>query len=260
MDTIFPCPNKKLITGLTAAMLWLPAVFVFALSPVEVFAQTPAPDATTRFTSAFADLAQLTGQQITSKDQAKAFCNQERYMADCAEIGKRHGLYKPEQIKDVDTMLAEIKGQVVEELKRCADAACIVGVAQGVAQRFNQKNPELARTLDLTPQKVQEKKAIIEAAQEIGVDAFACRGMDVETASIELLRSCARLARHERVQQYLPEEAKRAAEFADASTNLDESLQRGEFQCGNNTADGCGNFCLNMNTMVMKFPSFAVQH
>lgn len=219
-----------------AVGLLIPAVFVFA--------QTSG--VSTNEAAALQDLSQIAGQEITSTAQAKEICNLERFIADCAAIGKKHNLYKPEEIKTVNAVLAELKGKVVEDLKNCADEACLVDVANRVAKTIAAKNPTVAKQVDLTVAKVEEKRVIVNAAKEAGVGFRQCQAMDLDTASIDLLRACAKLAKDQRVIKYIPEERKQLVQINDSSLQLREALGRGEYQCGdNNTLDGCGNFCLN---------------
>src|SRR3989344_1996722 len=215
---------------------------IFLVSAFFVFAQTidTAPSQ-----AVFDDLSKLTGQEVTRLEQAKAICNVEQFITGCAEIGKKHGLYTADEQKQVDSVLSELKGKIVDDLQKCSTEECLVTVASQLARSFSSKNPTLARQLDLTVAKVEEKKIIVETAKEIGITFEQCRTMDPETASVELLRSCARLAKASRIQRYIPEDAQRLAKTSDASLDLQEALRKGEYQCGDNTLDGCGNFCLN---------------
>lgn len=225
-------------------MLFVSAVLSFTFGAAYSFAQSSVTgDA--RLRASFQDLSRITGAIVSTNAQAKALCNQEKYLADCAQIGKRHSLFTAERIKQVDAVLEEFKGKAVEDLKKCQSAECLVSVASELSSRLTKSAPEVAKQLDLTAQKIEEKKAIVEAAKEIGVDAFGCRDMNPDTASLDMLRGCARLAKHERLRSILPEAARRAAELGDASIRLEESLQRKEYQCGDNTAEGCGSFCLH---------------
>ena len=189
------------------ALAW--AIGVFGMAGVAL-AQTALPDGVTeeQMNAAFKDLSAVYGAPVVRLDQAKAICNEEKYVTDCAQIGKKHDLFSDERTKQVDTLLTEFKGEAVEKLKQCSDAACLVEVATSIARRLNSGNPSVARAVELTPQKVGEKRTIVETAKSIGVDIEACRTMDPDTASVELLRSCARLAKHENVQKYIPQETK----------------------------------------------------
>ncbi|MEK7144356.1 MAG: hypothetical protein AAB794_00630 [Patescibacteria group bacterium] len=213
------------------------------------FAQTTLPEGVTekQMNSALKDLSEVYGAPIVRVDQAKAICNEEQYVTECAQIGKKHDLFSDERAKQVDTLLNELKGDVVEKLKKCDDIACLVDVANSIAGRLNSQNPTFAKAVELTPQKVKEKREIVDAAKTLGVDIEACRTMDPDTASIELLRGCARLAKHENVQKYIPQETKNRAEGADAAIALKESLASGKISCGDNTLEGCGNFCLSLS-------------
>ena len=225
------------------ALAW--AIGVFGMAGVAL-AQTALPDGVTeeQMNAAFKDLSAVYGAPVVRLDQAKAICNEEKYVTDCAQIGKKHDLFSDERTKQVDTLLTEFKGEAVEKLKQCSDAACLVEVATSIARRLNSGNPSVARAVELTPQKVGEKRTIVETAKSIGVDIEACRTMDPDTATVELLRSCARLAKHENVQKYIPQETKNRAEEADAAIALKEDLASGRVSCGDNTLEGCGNFCL----------------
>ena len=223
--------------------LLLTIVGFFLFPAIFVFAQTS--DISINEVSALKDLSQVAGREITEVAQAKEICNLERFLADCAEIGKKHNLYKPEEIKTVNAVLAELKGKIVEDLKNCADEACLVDVANRLAKTISAKNPTIAKQIDMTVAKVGEKKTIIDAAKEAGVNLRECQSMDPNAASIDLLRSCAKLAKDSRVMKYIPEERKQLVQINDSSVNLREALAQGEYQCGDNTLDGCGNFCLN---------------
>src|SRR3989338_2639967 len=221
----------------------------FGLAGVA-FAQTALPEGVTnaQISSALEDLSAVYGTSVVRVDQAKAICNEEQYIVDCAEIGKKYDLFSDDRAKQVDTLLTEFKGEVVEKMKQCDSAACLVDVAASIASRLNSGNPSVARAVDLTPQKVNEKRTIVDTAKSLGVDIEACRTMDPDTATIELLRGCARLAKHENVQKYVPQATKDRACEADAAIALKESLASGQISCGDNTLEGCGNFCLAPST------------
>ena len=220
-------------------------ILAFGIAGVA-FAQTALPEGVTdeQMSSALKDLSAVYGASVVRIDQAKAICNEEKYVVNCAEIGKKHDLFSDDRAKQVDTLLTEFKGEIVEKMKQCDSAACLVDVAASIAGRLNSGNPSVARAVELTPQKVNEKRVIVDTAKSLGVDIEACRTMDPDTASIELLRGCARLAKHENVQKYVPQTTKDRAKGADAAIALKESLASGQTSCGDNTLEGCGNFCL----------------
>lgn len=221
------------------------AIGLFGIAGAALAQVAPPGGATeAQMNAAFKDLSAVYGAPVVRIDQAKAICNEEKYVVDCAEIGKKHDLFSDARTKQVDTLLTEFKGEVVEKMKRCEDAACLIDVAASIAGRLNSGNPSVARAMELTPQKVKEKKTIVDTAKSLGVDMEECRTMDPDTASIELLRGCARLAKHENVQKYIPQATKNRAEGADAAIALRESLASGQLSCGDNTLEGCGNFCL----------------
>ncbi|MBI4089018.1 hypothetical protein HY415_02890 [Candidatus Kaiserbacteria bacterium] len=219
--------------------------FAFGLAGVA-FAQTAPPEGATdtQINSALEDLSAVYGTPVVRLDQAKAICNEERYIVDCAEIGKKHDLFSGDRTKQVTALLTELKGKTIEKLKQCEDVACLVDVATSIAGRLSSSNLSVARAVGLTPQKVEEKRAIVDTAKSLGVDLEACRTMDPDTASIELLRGCARLAKHENVQKYVPQATKDRANETDGAIALRESLASGQISCGDNTLEGCGNFCL----------------
>ena len=237
--------KKKMLGVAIAGTILVPAFFILAQTPANAPAQDQDVAHETSVQAALQDISTLAGQEVTRVEQARAFCNLEEHMTECAEIGKKHDLFTPEEEKQVDTVLIELKGKIVDDLKKCQDEACLVGVANQLARSLANKSPTVARQLDLTSAKIQEKKVILDTAKEVGVDINACHEMDPDTAPIELLRSCAKLAKHAKIQRYIPEEARRRAEISDTSLDLKEALQKGQYQCGDNTLDGCGNFCLN---------------
>ena len=220
-------------------------ILAFGIAGIA-FAQTALPEGVTdaQMNSALKDLSAVYGTPVVRIDQAKAICNDEQYVVNCAEIGKKYDLFSDDRAKQVDTLLTEFKGEVVEKMKQCDSAACLVDVAASIASRLNSGNPSVARAVDLTPQKVNEKRTIVDTAKSLGVDIEACRTVDPDMASVELLRSCARLAKHENVQKYVPQATKDRALGADAAIALKESLASGQISCGDNTLEGCGNFCL----------------
>src|SRR3989338_8079994 len=226
--------------------------FAFTLSGIA-FAQTGDDGVLqTQIDAALSELSTVYGSTVKRVDQAKAICNQEQYFVDCAEIGKRNNLFSKERVEQVDIILTEIKGKFVDELKQCIDVDCLINVATSIANRLNDENSSVAGKVGLTPQIIKEKRIIIDTAKSIGVDFEQCRTMDPDTASVELLRACARLAKHKDIQQYIPENVKKNIGKVDTSIELKESLQKGEFQCGDGTLEGCGNFCLNPSAEARK--------
>lgn len=225
-----------------AGILLVPAMLFFSHARAQ---DTGVPTAEGQIAAALEDLSGVYGEPVTRIDQARAICNLDEYIADCAEIGTRHDLFAPEEKAQVESILEELKGQFTEDLKQCTDESCLVDVANRLARRLQRKDPDLAEELDLTLEKVEEKRVIVETAKEVGVDVEACRTMDPDTAPVELLRACARLAKDKRLEGYISEEARRRANETDTVLLLQESLARGEYQCGDNTSNGCGNFCLN---------------
>lgn len=194
---------------------------------------------------AMEELSKVSGQTITSKEQAHEVCNQEKFLTICAEIGKRYSLYEQAEVKQVDAFLNEIKGTIAQNLQNCQTIECLVGVANDFAKKVATTNPTLAKNFDLTSRIVQEKQAVVQAAKDYGVSFDQCRDMDPESAPVELLRTCAKLAKDSRVHKFVPEQYKQAAEFSDKAVNLRESLAKGEYKCGDGTLNGCGDFCLN---------------
>ncbi|MBI2627221.1 MAG: hypothetical protein HYW77_03180 [Parcubacteria group bacterium] len=240
MDSIYK--NSKTIFSLVVGTgVLLASVF---LLPLIADAQT-ANDS--KVQSAIDDLSSVIGQDITTEDQARALCNQEQYWETCADIGKKHDLYTPEEVKHVNDFLGEVKGKVLNDIKTCPDEECLVKVANELAQKLQAKNPGLAASFDLTAKIIEEKNSVVQAAKEVGVSFRDCETMNPDTAPIDLLRKCARLAKDSRVQNYIPEERRILAEqFEDSATiKLREALSIGKYQCGDNTLEGCGNFCLN---------------
>ena len=212
---------------LTAAAFGVALLLVAATA----FAQTALPEGVSQeqIDGALSDLSEVYGFPVVRVDQAKAICNEEQYLEDCAKIGQKHELFSEDRSEQVDAVLVELKGDSIEKLKQCSDVACLVEVASSIAGRLNKEHPAIARAVELTPQKVGEKRGIVEAAASLGVDIEACRTMDPDTASIELLRGCARLAKHENVQKYIPEKARARAEMSDTPIALKVSSTAGGY-------------------------------
>src|SRR3989344_374207 len=79
--------------------------------------------------AAISDLSKTTGVAVTTEAEAGALCDQEQYLAICAEVGKRHNLYEQSEIKEVDTLLEELKGKTTEDLQKCESVECLGPVA-----------------------------------------------------------------------------------------------------------------------------------
>src|SRR3989344_2250641 len=239
------------------AVIVASSVLLFAAT--AVFAQT-LPEGVTQvqMDAALADVSALYGSPVVRIDQARAICNQEQYLVECAEIGQKHGLFPGERQEQVGALLDQFKGRIIEELKQCGNIECLVGVAASLAEELNAANPRLAEVIDLTPQKVDEKRAIVEVAREVGVTIDECRTMDPDTASVELLRSCARLAKHERIQQYIPEADRGKAEKTESTAALKEALASGAVSCGDNTIEGCRRFCLTTSAEAREQGVFVI--
>src|SRR3989344_9201010 len=214
-STLLKNSMKRLSLSLALAFL-LGAALLFTATTTLAQTQT-LPEGVTQvqMDAALSDLSTLYGSPVTRVDQAKAICNQEQYFVECAQIGQKHGLFPEERAEQVDALLTELKGAVVDELKQCGSTECLVTVATAIARRLSAAHPSLARTVDLTPQKVEEKRTIVEAAKSVGVDIEECQSMDPDNASLELLRACAKLAKHKNVQKYIPTEDREKTEKSD---------------------------------------------
>ncbi|MBI2087032.1 MAG: hypothetical protein HYT69_02570 [Candidatus Zambryskibacteria bacterium] len=218
------------------------------LAATAIFTGSIAYAETENINAALRELSELYDSPVVRVDQARAICNQEQYIIECAEIGKKYDLFPEEQEREVDALLTQFKGSVIEEFKQCVSTECLINVAARIAQELSTANPTLARTIDLTPEKVTEKRTIVDVAKTIGVDIDECRAMDPDTASVELLRACAKLAKHETVQRYIPEEYRVHVEKTENTAALKEALENGDIACGDGTLQGCGTFCLNPGT------------
>ncbi len=202
--------------------------------------------------AAIQDLSSATGQTITSENQARDLCNQEQYLDVCADVGKKHDLYTKEEVGQVDQFLTEVKGKILDDIKSCLDEECLVRVANELAKKIQVKNPTLATSFKLTTTLIEEKNAFVQAAKEVGVSFKDCEAMDPDTASVELLRQCAKLAKDSRVQKYIPQDKRALADqFSDTTLVLKEALAAGKYQCGDNTLEGCGNYCLNPSAAAL---------
>ena len=113
---------RKILAG-----AWVVGLFGIAGAAL---AQAPTDGATeAQMNAALKDLSAVYGAPVVRADQAKAICNDEKYVVECAEIGKKHDLFSDDRVKQVDTLLTEFKGEAVEKMKQCEDTACLVDVA-----------------------------------------------------------------------------------------------------------------------------------
>ena len=137
-------------------------ILAFGIAGVA-FAQTALPEGVTdeQMSSALKDLSAVYGTPVIRIDQAKAICNEEKYVVNCAEIGKKHDLFSDDRAKQVDTLLTEFKGEIVEKMKQCDSAACLVDVAASIAGRLNSGNPSVARAADPPPPKLNTNPQIL---------------------------------------------------------------------------------------------------
>src|SRR3989338_489046 len=238
--------NSTTICLKNSRLLWVGVVGVFLASAFLFWSVALAAEEV-QIEAAIKDLSAATGQSISSEEQARTFCNQEQNLDICADIGKKHALYEAEELKKVDNFLSEVKGKILDDIKNCSDEECLGRVASELAKKLQAKNSTLATDFKLTALVVAEKQGVVQAAKEAGVNFKDCESMNPDTAPVDLLRKCARLAKDTRVQKYIPEEKRAlAAQFDDSATiKLREALSVGKYQCGNNTLESCGNFCLN---------------
>ena len=245
--------TKLFSSKLLVAVLFSPAL-LFALTAI---AQTDSgatrnnniatQNNETKITLALRDLAVIYGEPVETVVEAKKICDIEKFLSDCAEIGKRYALFSPEEEKKVDAVLEGIKSTVVNDLKQCATDECLIKVAKKLSVEVSRKNPTLAAELDLTNKKVSEVEKITTASRDVGIGFKICREMDPDNAPIDTLRLCAKLIKNQTVQKFVSTEAKNNADNLDKITNLRVALSAGDFQCGDNTPESCGNFCLNAN-------------
>ena len=138
-------------------------------SPTPSVAPTPVP--TPDVDNALKDLSTAVGRPVTTKEEARKICNEDKYITICAEIGKKRALYTAERAKEVELILEQLKGKVIDQLKACATKECVLAVATTLSQRLNAKDPKLAIKVNLTPKKVEEKKVIVQAVKDKEAEA-----------------------------------------------------------------------------------------
>lgn len=242
------CKRQTILASLIAGAVVVAAFFYFAL--VSRVSAALAPGVTQdQIDAALEDLSEAYGQPVSDHDQAEEICDKEQFFTVCAEIGQKHSLFSKEDLPQVQTLLEEIKGTVAQELQSCQSIECLMGVADKLAASIGSRHPKLASDLDLTSKIIKEKQEVVTASKEAGVDFKTCEDMDPETASVDVLRKCAKLARDSRIRKYAPvairDQIDKVGDFVDGTADLQEALAVGRYQCGDNTTEGCGNFCLN---------------
>ena len=103
------CKNLIFVSVLAVGLLFVSAVFVSTQAYAAEEGTTPAPQV---IEADLQDLSASTVQEITTKEQAVVLCDEEKYFSTCAAIGKKHDLYQPEELKQVDAFVSEIKGNI----------------------------------------------------------------------------------------------------------------------------------------------------
>lgn len=156
-----------------AIILKVSLIAIFLLSVHGVRAEeatkliaTPVPD---RVAGALKDLSLAVGHTITTTKEARAICNQDQYLTICAEIGKKHKLYSAERAKEVDVVLEQLKGKIMEQLKACTTSECLLNVANALSKKLT-SHPATAEKLNLTTKKIEEHKATVEKAKKAETD------------------------------------------------------------------------------------------
>lgn len=197
----------------------------------------------TQVNSAMQELATAVGHPITTKKEAHEICDMDEYLTICAEIGKKHKLYSSERVKDVDSILENIKGTIIAQLKECKTQECLVKVADLLSKKLVVKNPKLAEKVNLSAKKIEEHKAVIQAAKDNGVTPEQCKSMMVASSSLDRLQGCAKFVKDARTQAQIPE-AKRAENAQSLKmVEFRTALKDGTITCGDNTVEGCTKYC-----------------
>ncbi|PIT89090.1 MAG: hypothetical protein COU27_02165, partial [Candidatus Levybacteria bacterium CG10_big_fil_rev_8_21_14_0_10_36_7] len=149
------------LKSLTVVSILLFTILLFGLAFVpSVLAQETDLSVQENVDEALLELSELAGQEIKTKEDGRVFCNQERFLADCADIGKKHKLYNKEREKEVDEVLGELRGDVVSRLQSCTTEECLLEAASELSQKITSKNSALAEKFDLTTQKIEQKREI----------------------------------------------------------------------------------------------------
>src|SRR3989344_4736219 len=154
------CKNLWVVLFIVAGVFLASAFMFLSLAQAAEEAQVQA---------AIEDLSSVTGQDITSEDQAMELCNREQYLDVCADIGKKHDLYTADEVAQVDSFLSEVKGQVLADIKACQDEECLIRVASQLAKKVQVNNPTLATNFKLTTTIVEQKNTVVQAAKEVGI-------------------------------------------------------------------------------------------
>ena len=227
-------------------VLKMSLIAVLLLSAHGVMADETATvsPSTDQIAGALRDLSQAVGREITTTTEAREVCNQGQYLTVCAEIGKKHKLYNAERAKEVDIVLEQLKGKIMEQLKACTTMECLVGVANSLSQKLVARDPKIAAKLNLTARKVEEHKEVLLAAKENGVSFEQCRELNTASASLDRLASCSHFIKDARVQRFVPEEKRAENENAQKMADFRAALASGTITCGDNTVGGCTKFCM----------------
>ena len=128
---------KKIISFAISTALAMLALAVFNSASADL----PPGVTQEQIDAAIKDLTLATGQAVTTIEQAGAICDSEKYFTTCAEVGKKHNLYEPAEIKHVDNFISEIKGVVADKLTKCETTECLLEVANELAKKVVAKSP-----------------------------------------------------------------------------------------------------------------------
>jgi len=111
------------VAGISVMVVFSTVTFAFAqTSSINGASQT-------QVDAALQDLSEIYGSPVVRVDQAKAICNDEQYFLACAEIGKNNNLFDEARAEQVDALVTELKGDVVNQITQCTNVECLVGVA-----------------------------------------------------------------------------------------------------------------------------------
>ncbi|MFA5987776.1 MAG: hypothetical protein WC797_03970 [Candidatus Paceibacterota bacterium] len=166
------------------------------------------------------------------------------------QLANQLGVYDKDPA--VKGMADSYQGQVMSKLQEAKSPEEFEKAIIQAAQDLLAKDPTAAKKLGVESSVVKRAEKVAEAAVSAGVTVEECKVMDPETAPVEKMRACFKLAKDPSVQSFMPDQAKDKMLSSDNSLKLREALVSGKYQCGDNTVNGCGNFCLNPDAAAKK--------
>ncbi len=185
-------------------------------------------------------IAEQLGCSTKAACEASCSANLDR----CISLAVENGVYSPTQKtlakQFQDRVLKELSGATVENFEQK-----VIEVAKQIAS----KDPNFAKQLGVTKERVRAAETIVEEVRKEGVDLQVC-SQSAESLTREQLVACLNASKRivekkDVVRPYIPQERIVRVEQVDVTIQLDKALAAGEYaELGVKTAEEVGVICL----------------